>query len=116
MKLRRTKYTASWFLSGALVASVPWSWVLGPPAGLSPQLLHSTRAVWEIIFSGVSLTSFLAFATGNIVFRSNPPRALSMALGAALGLVAVAATRLPQFAGANRAALVGSLQLIRPLP
>ncbi|MBS0193111.1 MAG: hypothetical protein JSR34_02620 [Proteobacteria bacterium] len=101
MKLQPSKYQASWFLFGALVASEPWSWFLGPPADLAPQLLHSTGAVWRAVFGGTSLLCFLAFAAGNIMFRSNPPRALSMAIGAMFGLGIVAATRLPLLARAN---------------
>ncbi len=104
MKLQ--PYPASWFLLGALIASVPWSWLLPLPADLAPQLLHSIRAIWGAVFGGVSIVGVFSYAAGLALFRSHASRTLSMAIGVTFGFAVVAATRLPQFAGLNFSPLV----------
>ena len=101
MKVQRSSSPALWFLFGALVASEPWAWLLTPPAGLAPQLVHSSGAVWRAAFLATSFAGFLGYATGIALFRSVPSRTLGVAIGAGVGLAIVAATRLPLFAGAD---------------
>jgi len=101
MKLSRPYYPAIWFLLGAVVASVPWSWGLTPPIGLSPHQLSMIGAIWRYVFFLTCFVGFLGYASGIALFRSHPQRRLSTAIGAVFGLGVVAGSQLPQFASLN---------------
>ncbi len=97
MKQKRPSDPALWFFFGAAAASLPWSFFLTPPTGLSPRQLEIIGAIWRFVFLVTSFVSALGYAGGIAVFKEHSGRRLSMAVGIIFGCGIVAVSRLPRF-------------------
>jgi hypothetical protein len=97
MKLRPNDLALFFFL-GAIVTSVPWSWLLTPPIGLSQQQLSMIGGIWRFVFVGACFVGALGYAAGVALYKSQLQRKLSVVIGAVFGLSVVAGSQLPQFA------------------
>lgn len=101
MKPSRPNDPAMWFFLSAIIASEPWSWLLTPPAGLSPHQLSMIGAIWRSVFFGACFIGALGYAAGIALCKSRLQRRISIAIGAVFGLGVVAVSQLPIFAELN---------------